>query len=80
MKWDKALRHVEIENRNLEQQSASMREVLEEILPLAMGASCYYDRSPGATPQHCCDWNGVVKHICDVLGKEYPQTDFEEDR
>lgn len=50
-----------------------MQNLLEEILPLAMGASCTYNGRPEADrTQHCCDWSGVVEDICDVLGLEAP--------
>lgn len=55
-----------------------LRELLADILPLAMGASCAYNGSPEADrTQHCCDWSGVVEDIYDVLGREKPEDDAE---
>jgi hypothetical protein len=44
------------------------RQLLEEMLPLAMGASCFYDHHPKADrTQHCCNWSYIVEQIYEVL-------------
>lgn len=64
--------------RNKDKRTEAMRELLIDILPLAMGASCMYDDHPDADPTvHCCEWGPVVDRICKVLGRERPEDDVE---
>jgi len=48
-----------------------LEQLLEDILPGAMAASCEYNDHPKADLTfHCCDWNEIVQRIRDVLHKE----------
>jgi hypothetical protein len=62
------IRELEQANATLAEQDEA-RELLAEIMPMAMHVSCAYANDPRADDmEHCCDWGPIVDRILKVIG------------
>ena len=74
------LKYAEEKLAETEGELTVVTALLDDILPLAMGESCFYNGHPEADQSvHCCDWSPIVDRICKALGREVPETEASQD-